>query len=330
MKRMPSITISIPVYNEEKNIANCLDSIKKQKYSGKIEVFVVDNGCIDGTIEIARKYKFVKIIKNKENDYLTAKMISLKRASGKYYTYLDADIDLPTSYWIKKMVEPLENDKTLIASTTGFVSYKSDPLLNKYLTLDPIQRDPLFVYLTPSVESLITEKRNGYDLMIFNKNNILSMGLCVFRTKQILSIDEISKRKRFYELDNLVILLNKGFDKYAYVKSAGLHHLTVPDIKTMIDKRVRNLKKTFFVKNEKRYWTWIDTSDKKSIFKLALWVLYSETIIGPLFYGIFRSIKHRTILGLYEPIVVWITTNVIMYVFLTSQGGRKFLANFIK
>lgn len=330
MKRMPSITISIPVYNEELNIANCLDSIKKQKYNGKIEVFVVDNGCVDRTIEIAKKYSFVKIIKNNENDYLTAKMISLKKASGKYYTYLDADIDLPTTSWLKRMIEPLEQDKTLIASTTGFVSYKSDPPLNRYLTLDSIQRDPLFVYLTPSVDSLVKEKRKGYDLMVFSKNNILSMGLCVFRTKQILSISEIAKRKRFYELDNLVILLNKGFDRYAYVESAGLHHLTVPDIKTMIEKRVRNLKKTFFVKNEKRYWTWIDTGDKKSILKLGLWVLYAETIIGPFLYGIYRSLKHKTILGLYEPVIVWITTNSIIYVFLTSQGGRNFLGKFIK
>lgn len=328
--KYPSVTICIPVLNEELNIKRCLDSIKKQNYEGKIEVFVVDNGCTDKTIEISKKYKFVKIIKNKVNDYLIAKMLALKKASGKYYTYLDADIDLPTKNWVKKMVDPLERDLELTASITGFVSYKTDPNLNKYLTLDEIQRDPLFVYLTPSVNSLVKEKRAGYEVLEFKKNKILSMGLCVFRTKQLRSVREIMNRDKFYELDNLVILVNHGFNTYAYLRDVGLHHLTVPNLKTMIDKRVRNLEKTFFVKGEKRYWTWIDTSDKTSLFKLLAWVFYAESIVLPLIYGIYRCVKHRTWLGLYEPVVVWITTNSIIYVFLKSSQGRKFISNLIK
>lgn len=329
MKKMPSVCIVIPVLNEERNIENCLQSIKKQKYSGKIEVYVVDNGCTDDTIKIAKKYSFVKIIKNTVNDYLIAKMLGLRRTKCEYFTYLDADIDLPTKDWVQKMATPLVEDQTIVASTTGFVSYKSDPNLNKYLTLDTIQRDPLFVYLTPGVESLITEKGKKYDIMTFSENRVLPMGLCLFRTKQLLSISEISKRDKFYELDNLIILLNHKLTKFAFVKTAGIHHLTVPDIKTMLSKRIRNLKKTFFVKGEKRYWNWIDIKDKKSAIKLIVWVVYAESIIFPLLYGIGRCIKHKTLLGLYEPIVVWLTTNSILYVFLTSSGGRGFIKKLV-
>lgn len=326
MRKNLGISIVIPVLNEEKNIKRCLDSIQKQDYKGGIEVLVVDNGCTDRTIKIAKKYKFVKIIKNSINDYLTAKMMGLKKSKGKYFIYLDADIDLPTRKWVERMIDPLEKDKSLIASATRFVSYKNDPSLNKYLTLDPIQRDPLFVYLTPSVESCIVEKKEGYDLMIFSKDKVPTMGINVFRTKQLLAIPEISKRDKFYELDNLIILLNNGFDRYAYVHDAGFHHLTVPNLKVMIDKRVRNLRKTFFVSSEKRYWTWVDISSRGSAVKLILWVIYAESIFLPLIYGIFRCLKHRTWLGIYEPVVVWLTTNVIIYVFLTSTDGRKFIA----
>jgi len=93
---------------------------------------------------------------------------------------------------------------------------------------------------------------------------------------------------------------------------------------------VRNLRKTFFVKGEKRYWNWIDTSDKNSLIKLGIWIIYAETLVVPFFYGVFKSIKNKSIIGMYEPVVVWMTTNSILYIFLTSKGGRNFVENLFK
>jgi glycosyltransferase involved in cell wall biosynthesis len=51
------VSVVITTKNEEKNIANCLESIKRQTYpQNRIEIIVVDNNSTDGTKEIARKY----------------------------------------------------------------------------------------------------------------------------------------------------------------------------------------------------------------------------------------------------------------------------------
>ena len=51
-----SVSIVIPAYNEEANLARCLDSISKQDFRGKLEVIVVNDGSTDKTGIIASRY----------------------------------------------------------------------------------------------------------------------------------------------------------------------------------------------------------------------------------------------------------------------------------
>ena len=56
-KRLPLVSVVITTKNEEKNIDNCLESIKLQTYpQDRIEIIVVDNNSSDKTKEIARRY----------------------------------------------------------------------------------------------------------------------------------------------------------------------------------------------------------------------------------------------------------------------------------
>lgn len=330
MKKEPSITIAIPVLNEEKNIGRCLNSIFKQIYSGKVEVIIIDAGSVDRTLEIARSYP-VKIYDNPKKNlkYLNlqyAKQMALRLSKSKYYTYLDADIDLASKYWIRNLVKPLEEDKSITASFTGYVSNPEDNNLNSYLTLDTFQRDPLYIYLTPKISDVVIEKRKGYWVCKYKENKIIPQGLCVFRREQILKT-KINKREMFYELDNLVILVCAGFDRFAYVKGVEMHHVTVTSVRSMIKKRIRNIRSIYFGHSDSRYWTWIDIRDKTSVLKLIFWVIYSETVIFPFLVGLIKCGKHKTWLGLYEPLVVWLTTNFIIGTFLLLPDGRRFIVS---
>ena len=60
---MPKFSIIIPVYNVEKYIKRCLDSVINQSYNN-YEIIVVDDGCTDNSIKIAKNYP-AKIISNK-------------------------------------------------------------------------------------------------------------------------------------------------------------------------------------------------------------------------------------------------------------------------
>ena len=86
---MPKFSIIVPVYNVEKYIKECLESIKKQTFKD-FEVIVVNDGTQDNSIAIAEKYD-VKIV-NQENQGLSAaRNTGVKRAKGEYLLFLDSD-----------------------------------------------------------------------------------------------------------------------------------------------------------------------------------------------------------------------------------------------
>ena len=95
MSKNPAFSIIVPCYNVENYIAECLNSIIKQKYTN-FEVLVVDDCGQDSTIEIAeifaKRDNRIKIIKHKKNKGLgAARNTALKKAKGKYIVCVDSD-----------------------------------------------------------------------------------------------------------------------------------------------------------------------------------------------------------------------------------------------
>jgi len=94
MKKFPLVSVTITAKNEEKNIARCLQSIKKQTYpQKKIEVIVVDNNSIDQTQQLARKYT-QKIFNQGPERSNQRNFGMLKKSQGQYLMFLDADMSL--------------------------------------------------------------------------------------------------------------------------------------------------------------------------------------------------------------------------------------------
>ncbi len=97
------ITIVIPIYNVEKYLEKCLQSVINQTYNN-IEIILVDDGSPDncGSIcdDYAKKDSRIKVI-HKENGGLSdARNAGIKVATGKYITFLDSD-DYVTSDYIE-------------------------------------------------------------------------------------------------------------------------------------------------------------------------------------------------------------------------------------
>lgn len=91
---MELVTVIVPVYNVEKYIKECVDSIINQTYKN-IEIILVDDGSKDKSGSICNDYKVldsrIKVI-HKENEGLGyARNSGLKIAKGKYVTFIDSD-----------------------------------------------------------------------------------------------------------------------------------------------------------------------------------------------------------------------------------------------
>ncbi|MCO7177112.1 glycosyltransferase family 2 protein [Sporolactobacillus kofuensis] len=92
---MVDVSIIIPVYNSEKLISRCLESIIIQKDWPSIEIIIVNDGSTDQTLDIvtqyAQKYKFIKVINQDNQKQSAARNNGLKHALGNYILFLDSD-----------------------------------------------------------------------------------------------------------------------------------------------------------------------------------------------------------------------------------------------
>lgn len=91
------LTIIIPVYNVEKYIRQCLDSIiLDEEQMKRLEVIVVNDGTPDQSSVIAHEYEkrypqSIKVIDKKNGGHGSAWNVGLKHANGKYIRFLDSD-----------------------------------------------------------------------------------------------------------------------------------------------------------------------------------------------------------------------------------------------
>lgn len=88
------ISVIIPLYNGEKHIENCINSVILQSYRD-IEVLVIDDGSKDCGAEIVKKYQEkeprVKLFQKENGGVSSARNLGLRKASGDYVMFLDCD-----------------------------------------------------------------------------------------------------------------------------------------------------------------------------------------------------------------------------------------------
>lgn len=96
MKKMPLVSIIIPMYNAEKYIEETLTSLKNQTYDN-YEVIIVDNASTDNSVSVAQKmssyFESFLIFQSEVNSGGPAKPrnIGVNKASGEYIAFLDSD-----------------------------------------------------------------------------------------------------------------------------------------------------------------------------------------------------------------------------------------------
>lgn len=87
----PKISVIIPVYNQERYIKRCLDSVLSQSLY-EVEILVIDDGSIDNTAIILDSYSDkIRIFKTKNSGPGGARNIGLKNSKGEYIFLLDSD-----------------------------------------------------------------------------------------------------------------------------------------------------------------------------------------------------------------------------------------------
>ena len=108
------VSIILPVFNAERFLPQCLDSILRQTYQ-EWDLIAVDDGSKDGSMEILKSYEKrdnrIHIISKKNEGVSIARNIALEHAHGDYIYFVDSD-DIVMSEALMILVKAMESNKT--------------------------------------------------------------------------------------------------------------------------------------------------------------------------------------------------------------------------
>ena len=132
------ISIIIPIYNVEKYIRKCVDSILNQSFKS-FELILIDDGSDDKSGEICDEYSKcdsrVRVIHKENTGSANSRNIGIKEAKGKYICFVDSDD------WIEK--DMLKDTKLTIIN---LIIYNS-PLLRNSIQIDSTYYNITFIFL---------------------------------------------------------------------------------------------------------------------------------------------------------------------------------------
>ncbi len=122
MSDSPKISVIVPVYNVEKYLDNCLESIVNQTYKN-LEIILVDDGSPDSCPQMcdawAEKDERIKVIHKQNGGVSTARNAGLDAAKGDFVTFVDADDYIDSDMYEAMLSEIIRNNAD--AASCGMV-----------------------------------------------------------------------------------------------------------------------------------------------------------------------------------------------------------------
>jgi glycosyltransferase involved in cell wall biosynthesis len=103
----PTVSVTIPVFNEEAHIESCLAAVRGQTYLSIVEILVVDGGSSDRTVELANASEGVTVLANPRRIQAAALNIALAEAKGEVVVRVDGHCVIAPDY-VEQCVRALE------------------------------------------------------------------------------------------------------------------------------------------------------------------------------------------------------------------------------
>jgi len=314
---LPFVSFIVPTYNEEKNIARCLTSIKNQDYpKDKIEVIVVDGMSEDNTVNIAKNFD-VRIIMNRKRIVGNAMNIGVKEAKGDIFASLGADSEIYQKDWLRQMVLPFSDPK-VCGTLTDFRISKTYPPISRCYHL--MGGDPLI--------SFVHSSTNTYNkILVMTKENYYPTGANLLRRDLVSKAGNFKAfMPRMEDVDMTYHLLRDGY-KLVLVPNTYMYHLYVGNFSSYLRKTY--MKILIFIECQRFCEFSFVPDNPTSKIKLLKRMLSHIAIVGLLIRTIKGIREDHDFSWLYYPLIV-LSTLTIQFIVLTSNAkGRKLLKSFM-
>lgn len=260
------ISVIIPVYNVEKYIGQCLDSIVNQTYKN-LEIIIVNDGSNDNSLEIINRYsqndRRIKIINLENKGVSFARNIGIKNSEGNYISFVDSDDYLNLNTY-EKLVKNLDGEDLIIFNYGRFENSTREIIKEKYVSDDEMQELPeekryLYSKINHSCWNKLykTEylKRNKFKFFEILYEDVFFNLEVIYSTNNIKILNESFYNYRVNRKDS--IMGNRNNNDLNYIqRQVSAYKTNFENINKLIEKNKNNYSagKLVYILSERENW----------------------------------------------------------------------------
>lgn len=231
------VCIIIPVYNAEKYLGYCLNSVLSQTYTNW-NAILVDDGSTDASLKICRNYEAIdsrfRVFSKPNGGVSSARNFGLRYAQGDYLEFVDSDDCLAQDLLEKQVSLAIENNSQLVVVNTMIVDFNNPK--GKHVTLNSswLNQSPCvlgaeefrekrmrLIWFTALLEGPWAKL---YDLSLWKQRNIS------FPEDLSLGEDFVANMAYYSACNNAVFLNECGYYYNQYTDSGSLSEKYRPDL----------------------------------------------------------------------------------------------------
>lgn len=293
------VSIIIPVYNAEKYIDKCLNSVLNQVLQD-IEIIIINDGSTDNSIKILRKLleqdSRIKLISKENKGASVARNIGIKEARGEYIGFVDIDDYIEKDMYYKMYNKAIEGKFDIVScgfreeNNSGYMEFNRTLFEHDNLHGDIIEKE-YFKYIVedkflgylPLWNKIFRRKFIEENKLIINESIILGEDrkFCcdaILKAKSISSVNEILYH--YMKINNES--LTSGYD----LKKIDYYLKDRKDILEFVKKNIdnENIERYLYIHNERIFYKLIDFCFKE---------MYSENKFKNKYVNVRKILSNR-------------------------------------
>lgn len=280
------VSIIVPMFNSEKFILRCIDSLINQTYKN-IEIIVIDDGSTDNSVKELSKYKDerLKVYVKENKGVSSARNYGIKKSNGDYLLFVDSD-DYIEDSMIDEMINRVSNESTFIfCNNDEIFKNRIDKRILFSGTAGELNKEVVFREIASGkaglvCSKLVSSKVIKYNSIAFDEN--LKVG-----EDQIFFLEVAEKTEKFFYINKELYHYDRRNEESVTLKYKENLHENFICLKSKVE--------DFFIRNNLS-----SNYDKELLFYKQisfLWVAFNNEVIGIKKNGLICSLNNiKTIL----------------------------------
>ena len=216
------ISVIIPVYNVEKYLTKCIESVLKQSYQN-MEILLIDDGSTDNSGDIcdmyANQYSCIKVFHKRNSGLGLTRNYGIKKAVGNYITFVDSDDYIKEDYLLK-LITPIINNPKVDTVIGGFVQVDDAGKIlfcekyNQQVYKNKEVRNNLFPRMLGSMPGVRDSIKPMVWNCLYSRELIDRYNLKFVSERQLISEDVVWDSD-YYQVSKMAVIINS--EEYCYL-----------------------------------------------------------------------------------------------------------------